>query len=338
MGRKQRIGVARAFAGNAKVVVADEPVSALDVSVQAAVTELLMDIQRKNKTTMLFISHDLSVVRYIADRVVVMYLGYIVEQGTTDQIFSPPYHPYTEALLSAIPIADTSVVKKHIVLEGDIPSAMNPPTGCPFQTRCGYKKLVPGNLCETQVPPVKELGGGHKSLCWLDDDVLAKMEPVIKFDVEHAAHEGVPEDAPHGSGPGFVGERAEAAARQEGDSRGRRTRRRCRGGRSHASRARNHEHRDEISEPHPADPNSGLAPFAPRSVGRRTSERRRRRCVGVRADRGRERGKGEEDVVRTARGPDPQAAAFMLVILSEKSSTFRDQLYACRSQDLSCVA
>jgi peptide/nickel transport system ATP-binding protein len=204
-GQKQRIGVARAFAGNAKVVVADEPVSALDVSVQAAVTELLMDIQRKNKTTMLFISHDLSVVRYIADRVVVMYLGYIVEQGTTDQIFSPPYHPYTEALLSAIPIADTSVVKKHIVLEGDIPSAMNPPSGCPFQTRCGYKRLVPGNLCETQVPPVKDLGGGHKSLCWLDDDVLAKMEPVIRFDREHVVHEGVPEDAPHGAGPGFAG-------------------------------------------------------------------------------------------------------------------------------------
>src|SRR5690606_21183391 len=126
-GQKQRIGVARAFAGTPKVVVADEPVSALDVSVQAAVTELLMDIQRQSKTTMLFISHDLSVVRYIADRVVVMYLGYIVEQGTTEQIFSPPSHPYTEALLSAIPIADTSVVKKHIVLEGDIPSAMNPP-------------------------------------------------------------------------------------------------------------------------------------------------------------------------------------------------------------------
>ncbi|RUM99832.1 dipeptide ABC transporter ATP-binding protein [Pseudaminobacter arsenicus] len=181
-GQKQRIGVARAFAGNARVVVADEPVSALDVSVQAAVTELLMDIQRKNKTTMLFISHDLSVVRYIADRVVVMYLGHIVEQGTTDQIFAPPYHPYTEALLSAIPIADTSVVKKHIVLEGDIPSAMNPPSGCPFQTRCRYKHLVPDNLCETKLPPLKELGGGHKSLCWLANDVLAKMEPVISFE------------------------------------------------------------------------------------------------------------------------------------------------------------
>ena len=181
-GQKQRIGVARAFAGQAKVVVADEPVSALDVSVQAAVTELLMDIQRKNKTTMLFISHDLSVVRYIADRVVVMYLGYIVEQGTTDQIFAPPYHPYTEALLSAIPIADTSVVKKHIVLDGDIPSAMNPPSGCPFQTRCRWKKFVPGNKCETQVPPQKHLGNGHYSLCWLDDEQLAKMEPVISFE------------------------------------------------------------------------------------------------------------------------------------------------------------
>lgn len=194
-GQKQRIGVARAFAGSAKVVVADEPVSALDVSVQAAVTELLMDIQRKNKTTMLFISHDLSVVRYIADRVVVMYLGHIVEQGTTDQIFSPPYHPYTEALLSAIPIADTSVVKKHIVLEGDIPSAMNPPTGCPFQTRCRYKHLVPDGRCEKEVPHLKDLGDGHRSLCWLSDEVLATMEPVIRFDKEHVMLEGVPDDA-----------------------------------------------------------------------------------------------------------------------------------------------
>ena len=180
-GQKQRIGVARAFAGNARVVVADEPVSALDVSVQAAVTELLMDIQRKSKTTMLFISHDLSVVRYIADRVVVMYLGHIVEQGTTDQIFSPPYHPYTEALLSAIPIADTSVVKKHIVLDGDIPSAMNPPSGCPFQTRCRYKSQVPGNLCDTQVPPVREMGNGHQIKCHLPPSAFDAMEPVISL-------------------------------------------------------------------------------------------------------------------------------------------------------------
>jgi peptide/nickel transport system ATP-binding protein len=186
-GQKQRIGVARAFAGRAQVVVADEPVSALDVSVQAAVTELLMDIQRQNKTTMLFISHDLSVVRYLADRVVVMYLGHIVEQGTTDQIFSPPYHPYTEALLSAIPIADTSVVKKHIVLEGDIPSAMDPPPGCPFQTRCRWKSRVPGDKCESEVPPLKKLGEGHYSLCWLDDAELATMEPVITFAAKETA-------------------------------------------------------------------------------------------------------------------------------------------------------
>ncbi len=178
-GQKQRIGVARAFAGQPKVVVADEPVSALDVSVQASVTELLMEIQREAKTTMLFISHDLSVVRYIADRVVVMYLGYIVEQGDTDTIFSPPYHPYTEALLSAIPIADTSVQKKHIVLDGDIPSALNPPTGCPFQTRCPRKIQVEGDLCEREVPPQRKLGNGHEVKCHLSQDVLDSMEPVI---------------------------------------------------------------------------------------------------------------------------------------------------------------
>ncbi len=181
-GQKQRIGVARAFAGQPRVVVADEPVSALDVSVQAAVTELLMEIQREAKTTMLFISHDLSVVRYIADRVVVMYLGHIVEQGTTDEIFAPPYHPYTEALLSAIPIADTSVTKKHIVLDGDIPSAMNPPPGCPFQTRCSYKNEVEGNLCDTQLPEERQLSNGHSIKCHLSQQKLDKMEPVLSFD------------------------------------------------------------------------------------------------------------------------------------------------------------
>ncbi len=180
-GQKQRIGVARAFAGRPRVVVADEPVSALDVSVQAAVTELLMGIQRESRTTMLFISHDLSVVRYIADRVVVMYLGYIVEQGTTDQIFAPPYHPYTEALLSAIPIADTSVKKKRIVLQGDIPSAMNPPSGCPFQTRCRFKPQVSDGLCEYVVPPLRAFKDGHQMMCHLDESVLNAMEPVISF-------------------------------------------------------------------------------------------------------------------------------------------------------------
>jgi peptide/nickel transport system ATP-binding protein len=183
-GQKQRVGIARAFAGGAKVVVADEPVSALDVSVQAAVTDLLMDIQRENKTTLLFISHDLSIVRYLSDRVMVMYLGHVVEMGTTDQVFSPPYHPYTEALLSAVPIADTKVIRKRIVLDGDIPSAMNPPPGCPFQTRCRWKSQVPGGICETEMPPVKMLEGGHQIKCHLSDAVLATMEPVIKIAAE----------------------------------------------------------------------------------------------------------------------------------------------------------
>jgi peptide/nickel transport system ATP-binding protein len=178
-GQKQRVGIARAFAGGARIVVADEPVSALDVSVQAAVTDLLMEIQRREKTTLLFISHDLSIVRYLSDRVMVMYLGHVVEIGTTDQVFSPPYHPYTEALLSAVPIADTKVTKKHIVLEGDIPSAMNPPPGCPFQTRCGWKAEVPGNLCETQIPPMRRMAEGHEIKCHLAEDILARMEPVI---------------------------------------------------------------------------------------------------------------------------------------------------------------
>ena len=178
-GQKQRVGIARAFAGGAKVVVADEPVSALDVSVQAAVTHLLMDIQREQGTTMLFISHDLSVVRYLADRVLVMYLGHVVELGSTDQVFSPPYHPYTEALLSAVPIADTTVKKRRIVLEGDIPSAMNPPSGCPFQTRCPWKGEVPGNRCEAEMPPMKSLARGHQIKCHLTDEQLASMMPVF---------------------------------------------------------------------------------------------------------------------------------------------------------------
>ncbi|GAB5436976.1 dipeptide ABC transporter ATP-binding protein [Falsiruegeria mediterranea] len=183
-GQKQRVGIARAFAGDARIVVADEPVSALDVSVQAAVTDLLMEIQREQKTTLLFISHDLSIVRYLSDRVMVMYLGHVVELGTTDQVFSPPYHPYTEALLSAVPIADTSVEKEHIVLDGDIPSAMNPPPGCPFQTRCRWKSEVGGGLCEKEVPPVRTLAEGHQVKCHLSDETLEKMQPVIKIAAE----------------------------------------------------------------------------------------------------------------------------------------------------------
>jgi len=183
-GQKQRVGIARAFAGGARIVVADEPVSALDVSVQAAVTDLLMEIQRNEKTTLLFISHDLSIVRYLSDRVMVMYLGHVVELGTTDQVFSPPYHPYTEALLSAVPIADTSVQKEHIVLDGDIPSAMNPPSGCPFQTRCRWKKDVPGNLCEKEIPPQRDISIDHQIKCHLSESKLSEMIPVIKLAAE----------------------------------------------------------------------------------------------------------------------------------------------------------
>jgi len=178
-GQKQRIGIARAFAGRPAVVVADEPVSALDVSVQAAVTGLLTDIQRNLRTTLLFISHDLSVVRYVSDRIVVMYLGRIMEQGTTDEIFNPPYHPYTEALLSAIPIADTSVKKRHIVLEGELPSPVNPPPGCPFQTRCPRKI---GAICETQMPPLQQTETGHAILCHIPIAELSLIEQVIQMD------------------------------------------------------------------------------------------------------------------------------------------------------------
>jgi peptide/nickel transport system ATP-binding protein len=177
-GQKQRVGIARAFAGNPSMVIADEPVSALDVSVAAAVTDLLLEIQREHKTTLLFISHDLSVVRYLADRVVVMYLGQIMERGTTEQVFSPPYHPYTEALLSAVPIADPEVSKRHIVLEGNLPSVLNPPEGCPFSTRCPHKL---GDICDNEPPPHQTASERHVIACHIPMDELRKAEPVIQI-------------------------------------------------------------------------------------------------------------------------------------------------------------
>ncbi|HSS65493.1 MAG TPA: ABC transporter ATP-binding protein, partial [Gammaproteobacteria bacterium] len=176
-GQKQRIGIARAFAGNPSMVIADEPVSALDVSVAAAVTELLMEIQREHKTTLLFISHDLSVVRYLADSIVVMYLGQIMERGTTTEIFEPPYHPYTEALLSAVPIADPEVTKREIVLEGNLPSVLNPPKGCPFSTRCPRKV---GKICDDERPPVQMASESHAIACHIPLDELRQIEPVIR--------------------------------------------------------------------------------------------------------------------------------------------------------------
>lgn len=180
-GQKQRVGIARAFAGNPEMVIADEPVSALDVSVAAAVTDLLTDIQREYQTTLLFISHDLSVVRYLSDRIVVMYLGWILERGTTEQIFQPPYSPYTEALLSAVPIADPEVTKREIVLEGDLPSVMNPPKGCPFSTRCPRKI---GEICDNEPPPDQEAAPGHVITCHIPLEELRQVEPVIHVPTE----------------------------------------------------------------------------------------------------------------------------------------------------------
>jgi peptide/nickel transport system ATP-binding protein len=176
-GQKQRVGIARAFAGSPAIVVADEPVSALDVSVQAAVTELLIDIQRQERTTLIFISHDLSVVRYLSDRIVVMYLGKIMEQGSTHAVFAPPYHPYTEALLAAIPIADQRVRKRKVPLAGEIPSASDPPRGCRFSTRCAYR--IDGT-CDTMAPPMLEFAPAHRIACHLPREQLLAMQPVFE--------------------------------------------------------------------------------------------------------------------------------------------------------------
>jgi peptide/nickel transport system ATP-binding protein len=169
--------VARAFAGNPSLVVADEPVSALDVSVQAAVTELLIDMQRHEGTTLLFISHDLSVVRYLADRIIVMYLGQIMEQGTMQEVFAPPYHPYTEALLAAIPVADQRTHKRKVLLTGEMPSASNPPSGCRFSTRCGHR--IAG-VCEVLTPPEQEFASNHRIACHLPRAQLLAMQPVFE--------------------------------------------------------------------------------------------------------------------------------------------------------------
>jgi len=176
-GQKQRVAVARAFAGVPSTVIADEPVSALDVSVQAAVINLLMEVQQQYNTTLLFISHDLSVVRYISDHIVVMYLGQIMEIGTAEDIFDPPYHPYTEALLSAVPIPDPDMQQKRVRLEGEIPSVIDPPKGCRFATRCPHKI---GEICDTTPPPDLDAGAGHRIKCHIPLDELRRAEPIFR--------------------------------------------------------------------------------------------------------------------------------------------------------------
>ncbi|MEY2959012.1 MAG: hypothetical protein RLZZ01_1580 [Actinomycetota bacterium] len=168
-GLKQRVAIARAFAGDPRIVVCDEPTSALDVSVQAAILNLLANLQNDARTSYLFITHDIGVVRYLSDRIAVMYLGRIMELGTTEQIFAGPNHPYTEALLSAVPSIDGDE-RVRIPLQGEIPSPANPPSGCVFHTRC--HRAVTG-LCDVTEPDPIELAPGHLSKCHLDADVLA---------------------------------------------------------------------------------------------------------------------------------------------------------------------
>ena len=171
-GQKQRVAIARAFAGDPRLVVCDEPTSALDVSVQAAILNLLVDLQTSNRTSYVFISHDLGVVRYLSDRIAVLYLGRLMELGPAETVFAPPHHPYTEALLSAVPTMEGEQ-RERIELEGEIPSAADPPSGCVFHTRCPRKV---GEICEQEEPPLAEVEPEHFMRCHIPVDELRRLQ------------------------------------------------------------------------------------------------------------------------------------------------------------------
>ena len=185
-GLKQRVAIARAFAGDPRIVICDEPTSALDVSVQAAILNLLTDLQRRERVAYLFISHDLGVVRYLADRIMVLYLGRVMEIGTADKVFNAPQHPYTEALLSAVPTLD-DLDHLRIRLEGEIPSAAEPPSGCPFHSRCPRKI---GEICETTEPPLHEEEPGHGIRCHIPLSELRELQTIEGDSAVHARTPG----------------------------------------------------------------------------------------------------------------------------------------------------